>query len=420
MGLKIFILLSLVALSVASTYDGYKVYLATPQTYEQIDLLHTLESELNLDFWEALVRVQTNRSYRIMVEPENLAAFEAELTNQGVPHSILIDNVGDMIENEKVRNNRAKSQGRADLDFTHFWDYAEISSYLERIAAQYPQTVKLEILGKSYEGRNVYAVQISQAGAVDDSRPIAIIEGTLHAREWIGTMVSMHLISELVENSAANGAFLDGIDWVIVPIVNVDGFAYTFSADRLWRKTRSSIAGSTCLGVDPNRNFKYQWEVKSGTSTNPCALTWPGSVAESEIEVQYLSRLLDRYQNTKLFLAVHSYGNYLLYPWSYARTSISNSADHQEVGVRVRTAINAVAGNYYTLGPSGSTLYLASGISVDYAAGVAGIPISFTIELPGGGRNGFDIEPERIVPVITETFPGLRVFAQFIRERFVN
>jgi len=249
---------------------------------------------------------------------------------------------------------------------------------------------------------------------------LSLLRVHLHAREWIGTMVTMHLISELVENSAANGAFLNGIDWVILPVVNADGFVFTFNGDRLWRKTRSAISGSTCLGVDPNRNFKYQWEVKSGTSTNPCSLTWPGSVAESEVEVRYLSRVLDRYQNTKLFLSIHSYGNYLLYPWSYARLSVSNAEEHQAVGVRVRAAINAVAGNYYTLGPSGATLYLASGISTDYAAGIANVPIGFTIELPGGGPNGFDIPPARIEPVIAETFPGFRVYAEFIREKYVN
>lgn len=43
-------------------------------------------------------------------------------------------------------------------------------------------------------------------------------------------MVAVYLIEELVSNSAENAAILDGLDWVIVPILNQDGYvhAHTF------------------------------------------------------------------------------------------------------------------------------------------------------------------------------------------------
>lgn len=86
----------------------------------------------------------------------------------------------------------------------------------------------------------------------------------------------------------------------------------------------------------------------------------------------------------------------------------------------VRGAIMAVNGTDYTLGPSGETLYLSSGVSIDFAAGGANIPYSYTIELPGGGSGGFDIEAERIQQVLAETYPGFRAFAHFIVENFVT
>jgi hypothetical protein len=38
--------------------------------------------------------------------------------------------------------------------------------------------------------------------------------------------------------------FLDNFEWTIIPIVNADGYAYTWSTDRMWRKNRY-----VCLSV---------------------------------------------------------------------------------------------------------------------------------------------------------------------------
>ncbi|KAH7982467.1 hypothetical protein HPB52_005104 [Rhipicephalus sanguineus] len=47
---------------------------------------------------------------------------------------------------------------------------------------------------------------------------------------------------------------LQTFDFYIFPVVNPDGYAYTFTSDRLWRKNRSG-GRRGCRGVDPNRNF---------------------------------------------------------------------------------------------------------------------------------------------------------------------
>ena len=36
---------------------------------------------------------------------------------------------------------------------------------------------------------------------------------------------------------------------------NPDGYEYSIDGDRMWRKTRTRIVGSQCVGIDPNRNF---------------------------------------------------------------------------------------------------------------------------------------------------------------------
>ncbi len=52
---------------------------------------------------------------------------------------------------------------------------------------------------------------------------------------------------------------LDKMDWIVLPVLNVDGYSYTWNGGsaRMWRKTRSR--GSRCYGADPNRNWDYKW-----------------------------------------------------------------------------------------------------------------------------------------------------------------
>ena len=49
------------------------------------------------------------------------------------------------------------------------------------------------------------------------------------------------MMRELTENITGQQELVDQLDWYIVPCVNPDGYAYTWSEDRLWRKTRRDI-----------------------------------------------------------------------------------------------------------------------------------------------------------------------------------
>jgi len=69
------------------------------------------------------------------------------------------------------------------------------------------------------------------------------------------------------------------------------------------------------LGTDPNRNFGYKWGV-AGASSDPCHETYKGSSAFSEPETKALSDYIMSIKNrVKAYFAVHSYGQYWLYPW---------------------------------------------------------------------------------------------------------
>ena len=68
----------------------------------------------------------------------------------------------------------------------------------------------------------------------------------------------------------------------LVPVLNPDGYEYSRTTDRMWRKNRRKNSGSKCDGVDLNRNFEKGFGTAS--SGNPCHEDFRGPEAFSEPE----------------------------------------------------------------------------------------------------------------------------------------
>jgi hypothetical protein len=111
------------------------------------------------------------------------------------------------------------------------------------------------------------------------------------------------------------------------------------------------------------------------------------------------------------YLAVHSYGNYVLYPYGYDWNHlIKNWKEHQAVGEDFAKAVRQYSGVSYEVGNSAEVLYAAFGASDDYVAS-QGARLAFTLELTGGGSSGFDLPPSQLKTVVEETFAGFKVLA---------
>lgn len=79
-----------------------------------------------------------------------------------------------------------------------------------------------------------------------------------------------------------------------MPVINPDGYEYTFTVDRLWRKNKrkAGYAAAGCFGVDLNRNFGYKWGGK-GTSKDICRDTYAGSKPFSEPETDAIRNFFE-------------------------------------------------------------------------------------------------------------------------------
>lgn len=119
----------------------------------------------------------------------------------------------------------------------------------------------------------------------------------------------------------------------ILPVANPDGYEYTHTVDRLWRKNRGGVGKGRCAGVDLNRNFGYKWGGQ-GASRQPCSEIFAGTSAFSEPETMAQFKFMDQTAaNFQGFLTFHSYGQYILYPWGYDRVVPPDYKDLDRVGI---------------------------------------------------------------------------------------
>lgn len=270
-------------------------------------------------------------------------------------------------------------------------------------------------VGKSFEGRDIKTIAITNG---DGRRKNSVfIDAGIHAREWIAPATALYLIKELTEGDARD--ILEEIDVVILPLVNVDGYEYTHSRERLWRKTRSKTT-SNCYGVDGNRNFDFHWG-EVGASPSSCSETYRGKDPFSELETQALRDAVEAIKDTcKFYLTLHSFGNYLLYPWGWTSDLPETWRDMDEISQIGAEAIRNATGTRYTIGSSTNVLYAAAGGSDDYMFGVFDIPISITMELPGGGSSGFDLPAKSIDKTVKETATGIFAMIKAVSKKYEN
>lgn len=120
-------------------------------------------------------------------------------------------------------------------------------------------------------------------------------------------------------------------------VSNPDGYEYTHTTDRLWRKNLRSH-GRQCPGVDLNRNFGYAWGGK-GTSASPCAQIYRGGNAFSEPESMAIASFITKQPRGyfKAYLSFHSYGQYILYPWGHDSILTSDASDLDRVAREAAT-----------------------------------------------------------------------------------
>jgi len=137
--------------------------------------------------------------------------------------------------------------------WNYYRDYAEATKLLEALAAAHPQRAKLASLGKSYGGREMWLLTITnfQQGS-DREKPAFMIAGAIHANEIQGTEVTLYTAWYLLEmygRSPFVTRLVDARAFYLVPMLSPD------SRDaHMYRPNTTSSPRSGQVPVDDDRD----------------------------------------------------------------------------------------------------------------------------------------------------------------------
>ncbi|WP_330272721.1 M14 family zinc carboxypeptidase [Lentzea sp. NBC_00516] len=307
---------------------------------------------------------------------------------------------------------------RSLADATYYGGYRTITAqfaHLNEVAQAHPDLATVVDYGDSWRktqgsgGYDLKAICITRKSPGDCAlsptapKPRLFVMGQLHAREITTGDMAWRFIDDLVGSSDLTAMLADLEVWV-VPIANPDGVEIVeFGGDSpvLQRKNANGTCTSGSRGVDLNRNAGSHWG-EVGSSTNKCSETYRGTRADSEVEVQALESLWRKlYRDTRApgdtaaasadttgaVISMHSYGNYVLFPWGWSTQKTGNDAALRKI------ANDMAALSGFTAGQPGEVLYNASGATDDWVYDDLGVP-SFVWEIgAGSGKCGGFLPP---------------------------
>lgn len=343
---------------------------------------------------------------------------------------------------------------------------AQLDAAIDSLVNTRPDLCTRVTLNNSIEGRPIHALRL-RAGGGTNRRGILIVGG-MHARELMNPDAIIELAFDLAQAyTSETGLAYGGAEWSaldvrvmmetldiwMLPCANPDGRNHVMKTggDWNWRMNRRDNPDTTCEGVDPNRNCDFMWRVIGPTTVcNPCSNTqgFVGRLPFSEPESQNIHLLCDAHR-IDVFVDVHSFSEFVLFPWGHAPTQTTQTAPrftdlpfgfcrpldppgHQEympprdqlryqtVAGRVADAIRAVRGRNYVL----KTIYqvyngTTTGTSSDYvysrhiANPALRKTFAFAFETgPNTGNDRLSFQPVDPEPIKLDTKAGLVALIQ--------
>ncbi len=404
-----------------ANFTGSRVIRVEVRSPRQLQTLMALTD----DVWTESIR--RSGPVDVRVTPEQLVA----VTAAGLKYKIILNDVQAAIDTESAHV-RALREGDDAAWYTNYHNYADNKAYVQALAAANPGIASYSVIGLSLQGREIFALRITGPGSTAN-RPASLWWGGQHAREWINVPVPEYHAEKLLTGYATDPHIkylVDNHEFIFVPIINPDGYDYTWTNNRLWRKNRRTNTNnpgagcSTNPGVDLNRNWGYQWgALPQGGSSGTCSNdTYRGIAGFSEPETQVMRDFIIANPRIRSTMDWHSYGQLVMSPWGYDNIPVtppSQAALFQSLDNQMAAAILGVHGQSYAAGPVNTTIYPANGTSVDWAWGARGV-LGLTIELRDTGGSGFLLPTNQITPTCEETWPAFLVVANYLTPCYSN
>ncbi|HEX5596267.1 MAG TPA: M14 family zinc carboxypeptidase [Micromonosporaceae bacterium] len=289
----------------------------------------------------------------------------------------------------------------------NYHDYAEMMAVVNKVVADHPAIARKHVIGKSYEGRDLVAVKISDNVGVDENEPEILFNSQQHAREHLTVEMAIYLMNLFTDNYGTDSRITNIVNnreiWII-PTVNPDGSEYDIATGnyRSWRKNRQPNSGSSYVGTDLNRNWSYNWGCCGGSSGSTSSDTYRGPSAFSAPETRALrdfvnSRVVNGVQQIKANIDFHTYSELVLWPYGYTYADTAPGMNADQFNTFATIGREMARTNGFTAQQS-SDLYITDGSSIDWMWAVHGI-WAYTFELyPRSASGGGFYPPDEVIP----------------------
>ncbi|XP_058665354.1 carboxypeptidase O [Ammospiza caudacuta] len=401
-------------------YDRDQVLHIVPETIQQVHHLQLLCSTFMLDLWKPLLPedIRAGEDLHIRVPAPLVQEVKESLAQHMISHRVLIPDVQKLVDQSMPREKSSHREVSGGYVYTEYHPMEEIYQWMTQIQKNNSELVTQHILGKTFENRTMYYLQISQPS--NKTKKIIWMDCGIHAREWISPAFCQWFVKEILQNYKTDpkiSRFLQNLDFYVLPVLNIDGYIYSWEKDRLWRKSRSPYENGTCYGTDLNRNFNSSWG-SVGVSFNCSSDVFCGSGPESEPETRAVAQFIRNKKSDILcYLTIHSYGQLILTPYGSTTTPPSNNEELMQVAKEAAAALTGKYGTSYKVGSTALILYSNSGSSRDWAHTI-GIPLSYTFELRDTGTHGFVLPTDQIQPTCEETMLAVTTIIDYVDKKY--
>ena len=363
----------------------------------RVDNVKTVEQRTEIARTGAAVNSAEHGGLNITATPEEIREIEA---------------LGYQVQRQELP---APPGGAMPLDFppadSRYHNYAEMTAEINQALVDHPTLISKRVIGRSYQGREIWALKISDNVATDEAEPEVLFTAHQHAREHLTVEMALYLVSLFTDEYATDARVQNLVNsreiW-LVPDMNPDGGEYDIATGsyRSWRKNRQPNSGSSNVGTDLNRNWNYNWGCCGGSSGSTSSSTYRGSGPESATEVKVVAdfvrtRVVGGRQQIMTHIDFHTYSQLILWPYGYTFNDLGPGLTQAERDTHAQLGQMMAQTNGYTPEQS-SDLYITDGTIGDWLWGVQRI-YTYTFEMyPGASGSGGGFYPPDEV-IVRET-----------------
>jgi hypothetical protein len=119
------------------------------------------------------------------------------------------------------------------LRFDAYYTYEQVGEALRALAAAFPDLAKLEVVGTSEEGREIWAMTVNNPRTGGPlAKPGVYVDANIHGNEVQGGEVCLYLLNWLLTQYGKNEQITKVVDrnaFYVIPVVNVDGRWHFFT-----------------------------------------------------------------------------------------------------------------------------------------------------------------------------------------------